>query len=231
MYSVAVAADCNGEKFNLQFLFEFGPSVAQILSRASEAFRVVFRQRGIDRIFAISASVIFNDTLGCWDRLERSTQLAHNCQLYIFQPDVLDVPAEIGDPVPASMFLGEYISPARESQGYSASPRPFLPSTFEPRNPSVVYASPAYTSHDRFSGDYKSAFVDHSQTSNPYSLANASRYERSPPSLREGSESILRQERDRIERQASIPLDDLRNELRREAKEYSASPDRIQRNF
>ncbi|CUG91487.1 Hypothetical protein, putative [Bodo saltans] len=230
MYSVAVAADCNGDKVNLQFFFEFGPSVAQVLSRASEAFRALFRQRGIDRIFVTSASVIFNDALECWDRLDRSTQLVHNCQLYIFQPDVLDIPAEIGDPIPASTFLGDYYSPAREAS-HSQSPRPTPPSSYAPRSLGQAYASPLYAAsyETTTTTTYQksSAFVDHSAATNPYSFANATKhhYERNP-NFHEGSESILRQERDKMERQSHMPLDDLRNELRREAKEYSVSPDR-----
>jgi hypothetical protein len=229
MYSVAVAADCNGEKVNLQFFFEFGPSVAQVLSRASEAFRALFRQRGIDRIFVTSASVIFNDALECWDRLDRSTQLTHNCQLYIFQPDVLDIPAEIGDPIPASSFLGDYYSPAREPS-HSQSPRPTPPVSFASRNIGQVYASPLYTaSYETTTTTYQksSAFADHSVATNPYSFANATKhqYERTP-NFQDGSESIIRQEREKMERQAHMPLDELRNELRREAKEYSVSPDR-----
>lgn len=227
MYSVAVAADCNGEKANLQFFFEFGPSVAQVLSRAGEAFRVLFRQRGIDRIFVTSAAVIFNDALECWDRLERSTQLTHNCQLYIFQPDVLDIPAEIGEPISGAAFLGDYYSPARESS-YSPSPRPAPLASYAPRSAGLVYASPVYgASYESTTTTYKSTFVDHSSgVANPYSLANATKhhYERSP-NFREGSESILRQEREKMERQSHMPLDELRNELRREAKEYS--PERL----
>lgn len=231
MYSVFVAADCNGEKVNLQFTFEFGPSVSQVLSRATEAFRVVFLQRHLQRPFAVSAVVIFNEVTSTWDRLERSTQLSHNCQVYVFQPDILDVPSEIGDAIPASTYLGNYASPSRDSP--QPSPRPAIPTTYEPRSIAATYTTPIYS-------NYASPFLEGASSPNPYSLANSSRYERnvniashyssSPKAEYAGSsDSILRQERQRIERQSSLPLDQMREELRREVREFSASPERAQR--
>lgn len=231
MYTLFVATDCNGEKVNLEFLFDFGPSVAQLLHKATEAFRGVYQRRGIPRIFTISASVIFNDDTSTWDRLERSTQLLHNSQVYLFQPDTLDVPGEIGDAVPAAQFLPyDYSSPARGSAGaasnaINASPRAAMPVSFDPRAPATVYASPLFEKDYLYSTPFES-----SGSPNPYSLAHSSKYPRSSAS-REGERegSILREERERIERQEHLSLDELRGQLRKEVKEFSAgtgSPNR-----
>lgn len=227
MFSVCVAADCNGEKVNIQFSFSFGPSISQLLERATEAFRVLFVQRHVQHPFTISASVIFNDSTCTWDRLERSTQLTHNSQVYIFQPDILDVPSEIGDPMPAGKLLGDYSSPPRDVP--YPSPRPTVPATYESR-PAFSHASPLHTTYTPITTSHQSyqhtsPYVDGAP--NPYSLAYSSRYssERSG-TISDSSESIFRQERQKLERQSALPLDQMREELRREARDFSASPDR-----
>lgn len=221
MYSVFVAADCNGEKLNLQFLFEDSPSVSQVLNRSTDAFASIFLQRGLRRSFAISAAVIYNDVHQTWDRLERSTQLLHNAQVYLFQPDVVDVPSEIADPVPASLYLGtEYRSPSRTN--LSQSPRAAVPSSYDPRPTSTMYSSPSVSI---YGGSNPIGVGSH----NPYNLANTSqsRYSTSQPrTLANDNVSIIRQEREKLEQQSHLSLDELRGVLKNETKSFSASPDR-----
>ena len=163
-YSLCVATDFRGHKVNLQFFFDsHGPQLAQILSRASEAFNQFFRSKGVlDRPFSVTTAVIFNERYETWDRLERSAQLVHNGQIYLFQPDVNDVPAEIPDPISASQYLTDYVSPQRSfvnnnnsnndgGYGYgqrSSSPGAQIPSSYDSyARRRHLDASPAYQPH------------------------------------------------------------------------------------
>lgn len=200
LYNICVATDLAGAKVNLLFSFDqYGPSTAQLLSRASEAFAQVFRLRGYSRIFAISSAVVFNEALRTWDRLERSSQLLHNSQVYIFQPDVVDVPGELPDPIPAYQFLVGYASPKRDEE-FSRSPRPPLPTTFGDYVP-VSRSSPALEEH-------RTKMLHEREVHAGEVVPGA---------------SILKEERAKEDMKDHLSLDEHRELVRREAREFSNS--------
>jgi hypothetical protein len=209
-FLVFVAADCDGQKVNVRFLFDTSsPSLTQVLNRAQEVFKRIFQQRSVLRTFAISAPVIFNDVTCTWDRLERSVQLQHNSQIYLFQPDILDLPGEIPDPIDPLDIIGyNSSSPVREgSRSSSYSPRTEFPTAFVPERIFSNFSTP----HDRS--------LSFGQFSKPPAVSAEK------IGLSDGG-SIFRDERRKMEQQASLPIDELRSQLRREAKEFSSSPDR-----
>ncbi|KAH8613742.1 hypothetical protein ERJ75_000724500 [Trypanosoma vivax] len=105
-YSICVAADCNGKKVNLRFLFDaYGPSVGDLLRRSTVAFNNYFKRFCISKQFVTNIAVVFNDNSGTWDRLEKSTQLLHNSQVYLFQPDTFDLPAIIPEAYEGQQLL------------------------------------------------------------------------------------------------------------------------------
>ncbi|RNF12259.1 hypothetical protein TraAM80_00406 [Trypanosoma rangeli] len=268
-YSICVATDCDGEKVNLRFLFDsYGPSLVQLLNRSIVAFNNVFRLRSVPRIFAVSAAVVFNDVHSTWDRLERSTQLLHNSQVYLFQPDILDLPAEIPEPFEGQSLLDEdYVSPRRD---VSTSPHALGPSHYEPR-PAITIESPRGMpmrhdsqnklsicgvgsrvplgshyydvkddgtkdrfcsasfstpkrgdSHDLLKGDQMSLLKQ------SFHLSSASPPIRQPreSSIRSRSDSrrsILREEREKIEYQMQLPIDEMRRKLREETRQLERS--------
>ena len=111
-YSLCVATDFDGAKLNLQFFYPYAaPTVAEVLTSATTTYENLFRAKGVNRPFSITTAVIFNETHLTWDRLERSSQLVHNGQLYLFQPDLVDLPGDIPDPVPAEEYLETYVPP------------------------------------------------------------------------------------------------------------------------
>ncbi|RNF05099.1 uncharacterized protein Tco025E_07863 [Trypanosoma conorhini] len=274
-YSICVATDCEGEKVNLRFLFDsYGPSLAQLLNRSLVAFNNVFRLRSVPRTFAVSAAVVFNDVHNTWDRLERSTQLLHNSQVYLFQPDILDMPAEIPEPFEGAPLLGEgYVSPPREA---SASPHAVAPSHYEPR-PAATIETPRWL--PKWPGSQKKSLMPGNGSGNPHSnhyyevknngtndrsrLALFSTpkrgdnrdllkggqtsllkqsihsYSASPPirqprelstrSRSDSRRSILREEREKIEYQMRLPLDEMRRSLREETRQLERSISPMQR--
>ncbi|KAH9579737.1 BILBO1 [Trypanosoma melophagium] len=283
-YSICVATDVDGEKVNLRFLFDaYGPSVTQLLNRAAVAFNNLFHRCGIPRAFATSAAVVFNETQCTWDRLERSTQLLHNSQVYLFQPDILDLPAVIPEPYEAQPLLGDtYVSPRREA---SDSPRAVGPTHYEPR-PAFIHPSPGgppqHGDNRKKGSVYKTAaatgvivggknrynkplsderdfMVDNNSVhamsfstpkrGNNGTLVGSSRTilrgreydsfsvsplvrqptEESYVIYSDGRKSILRDEREKIEKQWRLPLDEMRRSLKEETRELerSISPVRI----
>jgi hypothetical protein len=201
--SVFVAADVNGVKVNVQFFFDqYGPSTAQLLSRSHEAFQRIFAVHHVNRTFAVSHAVVFNEYTQAWDRLERSAQLTHNCQVYLFQPDTLDIPGEIPPPISSYTLLGGYESPTRD---YSNSPRAPAPSTSYSYTP-VTYTSPYTSTQPRH-----------------LPLDTAPVREIQGPSL-------LAEERQKVESTLRLPLDEHRDSVRREVTRFSdeLSPQRRQ---
>lgn len=212
-YSVCCAADCNGAKINLEFVFDqYGPSVPQLLSRATEAFSRIFHLRGIVRTFAISSAVVFNERLRCWDRLERASQLLHNSQVYLFQPDILDVPGEIPDPIPGSDFLYQYRSPERayDAEATYDSPRARAPSSHVPRS-QFYYSSPLVLEDSRSS--VRAQLLQEMEKHRGETV--------------EGP-SILAQVREEEARKEALDLDTHREIVRRETRDFekSLSPQR-----
>ena len=210
-YDVYVAADCNGAKLNLQFSFDqYGPSVAQLLSRATEAFSQFFLMKGIMRPFAVSSIVVFDEVARRWVPLERSSQLIHNAQTYVFQPDILDVPGEISDPIAASQFLIHYVSPPRD--GRSPSPRAVAPNVWAPRS-DWPYPSPDVAVQLDFTQEEKNV------------IRQKERQRRSgggSPAKVTGP-SILQEEREKVERLIALPVDEHRLAVRNESEKFSNS--------
>ena len=208
-YVICVAADLKGSKINLQFHFEnYGPSLAMLIARVSEAFSCVFAvQSSQPVVFRISAAVIFNEFAKSWDRLERSSQLSHNCQVYVFQPDVLDLPAEIPEPMHAQEFLTGYVSPQRTA--VRPSPRPDPPERFEART-TFGHPSPA-TAKEVIRAVRQRSIIE------------AHRLNSDPPLVEEGG-SILQDERRKIERCNLLTLDELRGAMKKELRDWSTNP-------
>ncbi|KAF5226814.1 hypothetical protein ECC02_000315 [Trypanosoma cruzi] len=274
-YSICVATDCDGEKANLRFLFDsYGPSVAQLLNRSIVAFNNLFRLRSVPRTFAVSAAVVFNDVHSTWDRLERSTQLLHNSQVYLFQPDILDLPAEIPEPFEGHPLLGD--EGGWPQCDASNSPRAVGPSHYEPR-PALTIESPrglpmwsghpkksllyGYGSRSRHGNhDYdvredgtndryrRAAYATPKRGDNLDSIEKGQTsllkrtlcYSSLSPPIRkprepifrsyiDGRRSILREEREKIEYQMRLPIDEMRRHLREETRQLERSISPMQR--
>jgi hypothetical protein len=215
-FVVYVAADCDGSKINVRFAFaNSSPSLTQVLQRANEVFVTVFQQRSILRTFAISAPVIFNDVTCTWDRLERSVQMQHHSQIYLFQPDILDLPGEIPDPEDSSAIVGprHYDSPLRGVTSASLS--------YSPRAEFPTENIPLQRAYSNFSTPQ-----DRSLSFGQFTRPPAPVQDRIGPS---NGGSIFREERSKMAVLEQLPIDELRSQLRREAREFSSSPSRPSR--
>lgn len=195
MYCVYVASVAGTEKVNIELTFAAPPSVAQVISRATAAFARLFTLRGYKTEFAVSFAMIFDDATLRWAPLERSTQLTHNCQVYVFQPDCVDVPGEIPDPISATQLLADYESPSRHS-AVDLSPRPALPASYSPRS-TFTHPSPAELALEserrrRVLAEYRDIPGD----------------------------SIIREERTKEEQKITLPLDAHRDTVRRETQSF-----------
>lgn len=260
-YSISVATDCNGDKVNLRFLFDTcGPSVAQLFHCSTVAFNNLFQLRSVGRTFTLSAAVVFDDMHCAWDRLERSTQLLHNSQVYLFQPDILDVPAIIPEPFEGHPFLGDdYVLPERNA---SNSPRATAPPAFRPgpllslHSPRAVFlSSGAARGPSVFRAGGRSSFDGRGAARGaewpgrcvtPQRGRNGCATDFTPlwcsaprtfshsPSARKPVErvatfhanrggSILREEREKIEYQWRLPLDEMRRSLKEETLQLERS--------
>ena len=215
-FSICVATSSGTAKVNLQFFFDrYAPTVAQLLSRATEAFTRLFRIRGYAAAeFAISLSMIFDEVLQRWVPLERSAQLHHGAQVYVFQPDTHDAPGEIPDPVQASQLLTDYASPSRDV----SSPPRALPA-YDP----VPYAPRAY--HSPYQDLSPSRRDTYRQLSAVAPLPRSI-----DPIPFVPCDSILQEERLKENRKLELPVDEHRSVVRQETSEFtrrlSASPDR-----
>eukprot|EP00758_Cryptobia_borreli_P005653 Tbor_TRINITY_DN4953_c2_g2::TRINITY_DN4953_c2_g2_i1::g.9780::m.9780 len=247
-YSLCIATDFERSKVNLQFFYDSPPSIAQVLTRAYSAFNQLNISRGISHQFIATTVVIFNENNQTWDRLERSSQLVHNGQIYLFQPDVVDIPAEIPDPISAEEFLKGYVSPhaSRNDSRYSESPMAAHPLVYEPRDtfsrPSPLYnhtlhveyhsdqkrdiptythqASPPYRTNEKYSYNEGRS---HSSTGINRGTSQFRSESREYPEIR--GPSIIQDEREQLAKQSNLTLDEYRAFVRKEAKEYS--PERV----
>jgi hypothetical protein len=230
MFCVYVASMCGNTKTNIELIFSAPPSIAQVTRRATAAFQRLAEIRGIHMEFAVSFAMIFDDYESRWVPLERSSQLVHNAQVYYFQPDVLDLPGEIPDPVSAVQFMGEdyynispgtsrrgsvspggraadtsdYVSPYRAAQ---ESPRAAVPASYTPRRDFN------YPAVDEFHKDVERR---HREAAKLGDIPGA---------------SIIQQERESEERKARLPVDLYRETVRRETQAFlewspSRSPSR-----
>lgn len=244
-YSLCVATDFNGHKVNLQFFFDaHGPQLAQILSRATEAFNQYFRSKGIvDRPFSITTAVIFNEKHETWDRLERSSQLVHNGQIYLFQPDVVDIPAEIPDPISATQYLAGYVSPQRSfvnqsgiSDTRSTSPGAQIPTSYDPYlRQRYLDISPAYQLFSNNSPDpvmrrgsiggaSASAYTGDLSTNPDYQELIRKSQPRRYDDI--DGPSIFQEERKHESDLSRLTLDQYREVVRSEARDFTPSPSR-----
>jgi hypothetical protein len=203
MFCVYVASMCGPSKANVELVFEGPPSIAQVMSRAAVALERLASLRGVRGFeFAVSFAMCFDDFESHWVPLERSTQLVHNCQLYIFLPDVVDLPGEIPDPVSANQFLGDYsspergVSPAAASVPPSSSPRAEMPSTFTPRR---NFSYPSVEDIRRYSAER------HREAAKLPDIPGA---------------SIIAQEREAEARKAGLDVDVHRETVRRETQSF-----------
>lgn len=200
MYCICVASVLGLDKVNLELIFTTPPSIAQVMSRATVAFNRLARLRGYSTEFAVSFAMVFDDYEGLWVPLERSTQLTHNAQLYVFQPDVVDTPGHIPDPVSALQLLDDYASPARNlTPSYAAhheSPRAPPPTSFPPRNAQAVYPTPEDI---RRESERRRRLIDMSDIP---------------------GDSILRVERENEARKLELPVDTHRETVRRETQTF-----------
>lgn len=253
--SICVATDCDGEKVNLRFLFDAaGPSVSRLLNYSTTAFNNYFRLKGISRAFAVNSAVVFNDVHCTWDRLERTTQLLHNSQVYLFQPDTLDIPAAIPEPYEGEPLLSadcylplrgatistpipaikriapqRFASPKGGEKTRFSSPLMFRwaganksPVGFRRTN-SVSFDDCVNdrSRHNRscshsFSKDIHSTGI--SDDSSYLLHQNGGRGTDKHYSSFSSGGSILREEREKIEFQLSLPLDEMRRCVREETR-------------
>jgi hypothetical protein len=240
MFSVCVAAAVGtatgaNAKTNLLFQFEQPPSASQVMSRSITAFSQLQQERGNFNEFFVNCAMIFDDNTSRWVPLERSNQITHNCQVYLFQPDVPDVAGPIPDPVPADSFLNSYVSPARSGAAVTQhhSARGLMPrdpdlSSFQQRDvPTQNYNNSSYSQPNNRSlgGGYGSGSDD--------ALTREQREILRREAERYGSgfvagDSILKEERDKEERKIVLPIDTHRDLVRTETKRFAeeVSPSR-----
>lgn len=200
MFCVYVAAVCGASKANIELIFAAPPSIAQVMNRAAVAFEKLAQLRGYSLEFAVSFAMIFDDYDARWVPLERSTQLVHNSQIYVFLPDVVDLPGEIPDPVSATQFLAEYRSPytsrSPSARRVEESPRAVMPESFTPRR------------------DFSYPTVEDIRR-------ESQRRHREIAVLPEiPGDSIIRQERENEERKITLPVDTHRDTVRRETQAF-----------
>jgi hypothetical protein len=202
-FSVCVAADIGGGKGNIEFLFDrMGPSVGQLLSRAQEVFSRILIGRGISRPFIVSGTLIFDDLTARWVPLERSSQIVHNSQVYLFQPDIVDVPGEIPHPVPAIDYLSAYSSPSRGLR--TSSPRAELPLDYGPRMTAYPYSPMDIALRSRSVEEQRAALESISRHTGEHIAGG----------------SILREEREKEERKLHLDLDTHRATVRSETDQF-----------
>ena len=213
MFSVCTAAAIGGSKLNLLLQFDRPPAAAQVMSRAIAAFSQLQEERGDFTPFFCNCVMIFDDAASRWVPLERSSQVVHNCQVYLFQPDVPDVAGPIPDPVPACAFLIGYRSPDR-SVAHSASPRGLMP-----RDPDLSrFDRPAYYAPPHDYGASAAAFAAYAATSPPPLPSSPPSSTFKAPFVAGGS--ILREERDREDAKITLPVDTHRERIREETRRF-----------
>lgn len=249
MFGVCVAAAVNRYKINLLLQFDSPPSAAQVMSRAISAFSQLQQDRGIFTPFFCNCAMIFDDENSRWVPLERSSQVVHNCQVYMFQPDVPDVAGAIPDPIPASSFLNNYRSPARNSginasqTTYDVSPRGLMPTdpdlSYFPVERQIPVAPPtgfAYN-NDNNNSSSMSRNVDFYATGNGNNNNDSDNYGDSPLTAQQreilrreadrgGSTfvpggSILKEEREKEDAKVRLQLDEHRQRVREETKRFA----------
>jgi hypothetical protein len=209
MFCVYVASMCGGVKTNIELIFSAPPSIAQVMRRATAAFTRLAEIRGIHFEFAVSFAMIFDDYESRWVPLERSSQLVHNAQVYIFQPDVVDLPGEIPDPISAVQFMSDYNTPPRHVSPSSTPRVDFAGLDYRSDSPRAPIPE-TYTPRRNF--NYPSLEEIHQETLRRH--REAAKLPDIP------GDSIIRQERDNEARKASLPVDLHRETVRRETQAF-----------
>ena len=124
MTTFAVATQIKREKVNFTLSFpEARPRMSQVLARANAAFS---EYTGTE--FSCCLGMVFNASKQYWSPLEHTAQLVSGAQIYLFQPDVHEVPGVIPDARPGDYLLANYAP----SRGGSASPASALSVTRGP---------------------------------------------------------------------------------------------------
>ena len=216
-YSLCVATDFDGAKLNLQFFYPYGaPTVAEVLTSASATYENLFRAKGVTRPFSITTAVIFNETHLTWDRLERSSQLVHNGQLYLFQPDLVDLPGDIPDPIPAEEYVNTYVppqpstlSPVRSYAGMGVNSSPAR--NYEPSPIRSVHYTPATPQRSNLNESQEMIKAFHKRQESPAYRSHNN----------DDGPSIIQDERRRLAEQSRLSLDEYRNVARKEAHDFS----------
>ena len=239
MFGVCAAAAIAGGKVNLLLQFDSPPSAAQVMSRAIAAFTQLQQDRGIFAPFFVNCAMIFDDASSRWVPLERSSQVVHNCQVYLFQPDVSDVAGPIPDPIPASTFLVSYRSPERAGRDdyYGTSPRGLMPTDPDlsrfpvERNLSIGYADqqppPHWHAHGKRHHSHQPQPYDDSLSPEQRAILRREADKFAANTFVPG-ESILKEERDKEDQKLQLPLDSHRDRVREETRKFASdiSPER-----
>ena len=246
MFAVCTAAAIGNAKVNLLLQFEAPPAASQVLSRGIAAFSQLQQDRGVFTPFFVNCAMVFDDASSRWVPLERSSQIVHNCQIYLFQPDVPDVAGPIPDPIPASTFLVSYRSPERSHHAnqneLSVSPRGLMPADpdlsghrFQERQvPLATSSTPS--SYGQQQQQYASAGagggVDNSGLT-PLQRAILQREADKGGSPYVSGGSILRDEREKEEAKVKLPVDTHRTTVRDETRRFAqdVSPQRSPQQF
>lgn len=99
-FRLLLCADCNGEKVNVECVFDQKPSmVTRIADEGQAIFSNEYSKRGIDpRRFNVDFMVFYDDSQRSWRPLESTQQLAEFQQLYLFQHDSTETVREIPPP-------------------------------------------------------------------------------------------------------------------------------------
>lgn len=99
-FRLLLCADCNGEKVNVEAVFDKKPDmVTRIADEGQAIFANEYSKRGIDpHRFSVDFIVFYEDSTRSWKPLESPQQLSEFQQLYLFQHDSTETVREIPPP-------------------------------------------------------------------------------------------------------------------------------------
>eukprot|EP01059_Diplonema_ambulator_P023636 TRINITY_DN3916_c0_g1_i1.p1 TRINITY_DN3916_c0_g1~~TRINITY_DN3916_c0_g1_i1.p1 ORF type:complete len:414 (+),score=127.32 TRINITY_DN3916_c0_g1_i1:121-1362(+) len=98
-FPICVCSDLYETKVNLEVPFNSRPTMPELTQKIREVFdyeaNTMKPPTAAPRTFQISRMQIYNDDLGKWEDLHRTEQLHPNCQVYCFQPNIIDSQADL----------------------------------------------------------------------------------------------------------------------------------------
>jgi hypothetical protein len=99
-FRLLLCADCNGEKVNVETVFDRKPElVTRVADEGQAIFATEYTKRGLDpRRFSVDFIVFYDDAARQWKPLESTQQLGEFQQLYLFQHDSTETVREIPPP-------------------------------------------------------------------------------------------------------------------------------------